>query len=50
MTAVIEVRRFEDPDQLLDMKDHGRISIIQMSDGTSGMHAVFRAWVDVGSR
>lgn len=41
MSAVIEIRRFENPDQLLDMKDHGRISIVQMSDGTSGMHAVF---------
>jgi mannose-6-phosphate isomerase-like protein (cupin superfamily) len=37
----IEVRRFDKPDQLLDMKQHGRISIISMSDGTAGMHAVF---------
>lgn len=37
----IEVRRFETPDQLLDMKDRGGIAIVQMSDGSSGMHAIF---------
>jgi mannose-6-phosphate isomerase-like protein (cupin superfamily) len=41
MSSGIEVRRFETPDQLLDMKDHGRISIIRMADGTAGMHAIF---------
>ena len=41
MPPEIEVRRFETPDQLLDMKDRGRISIIQMADGTAGMHAIF---------
>lgn len=41
MTSTIQIRRFEAPDQLLDMKDHGRISIIQMNDGTTGMHAIF---------
>jgi hypothetical protein len=25
----IEVKRFENPDQLLDMKDKGRISVVQ---------------------
>jgi hypothetical protein len=45
MKNPIEVRRFESPDQLLDMKEHGRISIIKMSDGTAGMHAIFeRGW------
>lgn len=41
MASTIEIRRFERPDQLLDMKDHGRISIVKMADGTAGMHAVF---------
>lgn len=41
MAAAIEVKRFEVPDQLLDMKEHGKISIINMADGTSGMHAIF---------
>ncbi len=41
MTATIEIRRFESPDQLLDMKEQGRISIIKMADGTAGMHAIF---------
>ncbi|WP_370303389.1 cupin domain-containing protein [Pseudooceanicola sp.] len=43
--AVIEVRRFEAPDQRLDMKERGGISIVQMADGTSGMHAIFeKGW------
>ncbi len=37
----IETRRFESPDQLLDMKDRGGISIVKMADGSSGMHAIF---------
>lgn len=37
----IQVRRFDSPDDKLDMKEAGGISIIQMSDGTTGMHAVF---------
>lgn len=41
MASAIEVRRFERPDQLLDMKEHGRISIVKLADGTSGMHAIF---------
>lgn len=39
-TPAIETRRFDPPDQALDFKGHGRISIIQMSDGTTGMHAI----------
>src|SRR5690554_4708390 len=37
----IEMRRFEAPDQVLDMKDRGGISIIKMADGSTGMHAIF---------
>lgn len=39
--ATIEKRRFDHPDQKLDMKEHGSIDIINMADGTAGMHAVF---------
>ena len=37
----IEIRRFETPDQLLDMKERGGISIVKMTDGSAGMHAIF---------
>lgn len=37
----IETRRFETPDQRLDMKERGGISIIKMADGSTGMHAIF---------
>jgi hypothetical protein len=37
----IQTRRFENPDDRLDMKQAGGISIIKMSDGTTGMHAIF---------
>lgn len=37
----IETRRFETPDQRLDMKERGGISIVKMADGSSGMHAIF---------
>lgn len=37
----IEIRRFETPDQRLDMKERGGISILQMADGSTGMHAIF---------
>lgn len=39
--TLIEVRRFDTPDDTLDMKDAGAIAIIKMSDGTTGMHAIF---------
>lgn len=42
MVDAIEVRRFEKPDERLDMKDAGGIAIIKMSDGTAGMRAVFQ--------
>ena len=41
MHSAIETRRFDEPDDRLDMKEAGGISIIKMSDGTTGMHAVF---------
>ncbi|MBX3465058.1 MAG: cupin domain-containing protein [Planctomycetes bacterium] len=41
MKPAIETRRFEAPDQLLDMKPRGRIAIVKMADGTAGMHAIF---------
>jgi mannose-6-phosphate isomerase-like protein (cupin superfamily) len=41
MENSIEIRRFEDPDEALDMKERGGIKIVKMSDGTTGMHAVF---------
>jgi hypothetical protein len=37
----IETRRFDNPDDKLDMKEHGGIDIIKMADGTTGMHAIF---------
>ncbi len=41
MTSAIEVRRFDSPDDSLDMKQAGGIDIIQMKHGTTAMHAVF---------
>jgi hypothetical protein len=41
MTSAIEVRRFDAPDDRLDMNDAGGISIVRMGDGTMGMRAVF---------
>jgi quercetin dioxygenase-like cupin family protein len=41
MAAGIEIRRFDAPDDMLDMKDAGGIAIVRMSDGTTGMRAVF---------
>ena len=37
----IETRRFETPDQRLDMKERGGISVVKMIDGSLGMYAVF---------
>ena len=37
----METRRFDAPDQRLDMKERGGISIIKMADGSVGMHAIF---------
>jgi hypothetical protein len=41
MPSTIETRRFDAPDQHLDMKEAGGIRIVQMADGAMGMHAVF---------
>lgn len=41
MKSAIEVRRFEAPDELLDMKEFGGISIIKTGGGTTGMRARF---------
>lgn len=37
----IQTRRFDTPDQVLDMKERGGISILTMPSGMTGMHAVF---------
>lgn len=37
----IETRRFDSPDEFLDMKERGGISIVRMGGGGAGMHAVF---------
>ncbi len=41
MASAIETRRFDSPDDRLDMKEAGGISILKMRDGTTGMHAIF---------
>lgn len=41
MTNTIEIRRFETPDDALDMKEHGGINIVRMRGGATGMHAIF---------
>ena len=41
MQALIETRRFDEPDEALDMKEAGSIAIVRMRDGTAGMRAVF---------
>lgn len=41
MESSIEIRRFDKPDQHLDMKDAGGIRVVQMPDGAAGMLATF---------
>ena len=41
MPTAIEKRRFETPDEVLDMKSAGSIAIMKMQHGTTGMRAVF---------
>ena len=48
MAGSIEIRRFDTPDQLIDMRERGGISIIKMADGTAAMHAIFRTGLDLG--
>ncbi|GAB5549996.1 MAG: hypothetical protein RLO52_10820 [Sandaracinaceae bacterium] len=45
----IETRRFERADEALDFADHGRIDILKLADGTTGMHAVLKpGWTWTG--
>ena len=41
MASAIQVRRFDTPDDKLDMKEAGGNSVIRMPDGNTGMYAVF---------
>ena len=41
MASAIQVRRFDNPDEKLDMKEAGGIHIVRLGDGTAGMHAIF---------
>ena len=41
MINTMETRRFESPDETLDMKEHCGINIVRMRGGTTGMHAIF---------
>ncbi len=41
MNKSLEIRRFDSPDEALDMKALGGIDIIRMADGTTGMYAIF---------
>lgn len=41
MQPIIETRRFDHPDAVLDFANHGRIRVVTLPDGTTGMHAVF---------
>ena len=43
MKTPIEIRRFDAPDETLDMKEAGGISIIRTCCGTTGMFAVFES-------
>lgn len=46
MSASIQKRNFESPDDVLDMKERGGISILKMPSGVAGMRAVFEpGWV-----
>lgn len=41
MAFEIQVRRFDSPDDKLDMKEAGGIDIVRLGDGTAGMRAIF---------
>lgn len=41
MKSSIEIRRFESPDDALDMKERGGIDIVRTASGTTGMYATF---------
>lgn len=40
-TANIECRRFDRPDEVLDFHEHGRIDVVKLPDGTTGMRGIF---------
>jgi hypothetical protein len=40
-SSQIECRTFQQPDDKLDFAEHGKIDIVRLRDGTTGMHAVF---------
>ena len=42
MSSTIQTKRFEDPDDNLDMKLAGGIAIIKMDSGATGMRALFQ--------
>ena len=45
-SARIDVRRFDAPDQRLDMTPRGGIAITRLPSGITGMHAIFEpGWV-----
>lgn len=39
----LETRRFKTADQRRDVKEHGGISIVKMTDCSTGMHAIFES-------
>jgi hypothetical protein len=41
MAFNIQVRRFDSPDDKLDMNEAGGIDIVRLDEGTAGMHAIF---------
>jgi mannose-6-phosphate isomerase-like protein (cupin superfamily) len=41
MESTIETRRFDAPDQVLDMKEAGGIAVVALRCGATGMRAVF---------
>lgn len=41
MTDAIEIKRFETPDDKLDMKSRGGIDIVTTAAGSTGMYATF---------
>lgn len=46
MNHAIEIRRFESPDEALDMKAQGGIDIVKLESGMTGMHAIFEpGWI-----
>ena len=42
MITQLECRTFDRPDDQLDFRHHGRIDIVKMADGSTGMHALLK--------